>query len=500
MKALDVSGFELITYVGEKAVGYMLNKKKEAATEKEQKAAEKAKKAAEPGMLSKMQESLSPLNLGGLFGQVKSLGTKAVVANASDEDKGKWTKLQGNMNNAVEMMGQKAIVALRPVLDTLNNAFQSEGMSTALNLIANAFMVIATVIGEVVNGIMYMFSAFQQNWDVVGPILAAIATVLLVAMIVQVYTLAAAWLVAIAPVLLIIAVVALLFYILQQAGVSVADVVAVIGGAFGWLKVFIENVTIGLYNNFISFADFLRNLFIDPTYAVQKLFYDLASNFLNFIFQMAIGAESFAGGFMKGMAETINFVLKKFKNLTDFLSKIPGFEFLANFQPNLLDAENPHVFSDMVGNVKDKLVKPTTDKKVYETPKKDYKDYASSVQEYKDKALDMAGQFNTKLDPVKTKDEETQNAAQAAATSINNVNKVGEVGSIKEKVDVSSDDLDMLRELAEIQSIQNFVELTPTVQVTTGNINNAGDIDSIITKIGQKLKEEFVSTAQGVYT
>ncbi|MFD1903824.1 hypothetical protein ACFSQ7_06685 [Paenibacillus rhizoplanae] len=70
--------------------------------------------------------------------------------------------------------------------------------------------------------------------------------------------------------------------------------------------------------------------------------------------------------------------------------------------------------------------------------------------------------------------------------SLNNVNKVGEVGKINEKVDISSDDLDMLRELAEIQSIQNFVELTPTVQVTTGNINNSGDIDSIITKIGQK--------------
>ncbi|MNN77091.1 hypothetical protein D3C81_1935240 [compost metagenome] len=58
----------------------------------------------------------------------------------------------------------------------------------------------------------------------------------------------------------------------------------------------------------------------------------------------------------------------------------------------------------------------------------------------------------------------------------------------------------MMRELAEIQAIQNFVELTPTVQVTTGNINNAGGIDTIITKIGQKLNEEFVSTAQGVYT
>lgn len=87
-----------------------------------------------------------------------------------------------------------------------------------------------------------------------------------------------------------------------------------------------------------------------------------------------------------------------------------------------------------------------------------------------------------------------------APANIKNVNHVNTVGSINESVDISSDDLKMLRELAEIQAIQNFVELTPTVQVTTGNINNAGDIDTIINKIGQKLNEEFVSTAQGVYT
>ncbi|MNV75478.1 hypothetical protein D3C71_1687660 [compost metagenome] len=75
-----------------------------------------------------------------------------------------------------------------------------------------------------------------------------------------------------------------------------------------------------------------------------------------------------------------------------------------------------------------------------------------------------------------------------------------QLDSINDTVDISSDDLKMLRELAEIQAIQNFVQLTPTVQVTTGNINNAGDIDTIINKIGQKLNEEFVSTAQGVYT
>lgn len=428
---------------------------------------------------------------------MKELGTKAVVANASDKDKEKWGKLQGNMDNAVELMGQKAIVALRPILDTLNNAFQSEGMTTALNLIANGFLVIATVISEVVDGIMYMFTAFQENWDVVGPILAAIAIVFIAAMIVQLYSLAAAWLVGMWPILLIVVAVALLIYILQQAGVSVDAVVAFIGGAFGWLRATIENFVIGLYNNFVSFADFFRNLFIDPTYAVQKLFYDLATNFLGFMYQMALGVESFAGGFVKAIAEGINFVLRGVQTLAGWLSKVPGFEFLADFKPNFLETENPHVFSDMIKNVQGTLVEPKSTKDVYNTPKKEFVDASKSVEEYKGKVQDLVTKFNTKLEPAKQKEDTSPNTAQTAATNMNNIGKVGEVGKIKEKVDISSDDLDMLRELAEIQSIQNFVELTPTVQVTTGNINNSGDIDSIITKIGQKLKEEFVSTAQG---
>lgn len=233
---------------------------------------------------------------------------------------------------------------------------------------------------------------------------------------------------------------------------------------------------------------------------MQKLFYDLATNFLGFMYQMALGVESFAGGFVKAIAEGINFVLKGVQTLAGWLSKVPGFEFLADFKPNFLETENPHVFSDMIKNVQGTLVEPKSTKDVYNTPKKELVDTSKSVAEYKGKANDLVTKFNTKLEPAKQKEDTSPNNAQTAATNMSNIGKVGEVGKINEKVDVSSDDLDMLRELAEIQAIQNFVELTPTVQVTTGNINNSGDIDSIITKIGQKLKEEFVSTAQGVYT
>lgn len=518
MEALDVSGFELITYFGEKAFGYISNKRKEAkkdagaedstdASDSGGSDSEGSKKKA--GFMSKLTESLGALDISGLFDKVKSLGEKAVTANATDEDKKKWENVQNGMTNVIGSMGQKAIEALRPALDMLNTAFQSDQMVAAMNFMANIFLVIATVISMVVEGLMYMGTVIQQNWDVIGPILGAIAFVLLAAIIVQVLTLAVAWLAANWPILLVVAAVALLLYCLQQAGVSMDEVVAVVAAAFGWLNVFIQNIIIYLYNAFISFADFFRNLFADPVYAVQKLFYDLATGALDLLYQMALGTENFAGGFVKVIAEAVNGVLRKLKTVTDFLSHIPGFEFLANFQPNFLDPENPHVFSDLILKKRGEIKEPKSNEKVFNSEKKEYISPEAVMVDYTGRAKRLTDKFDTKLSIKDYTNKPPGASLQGTGTGVTpnglanpapNINRVNEVGRVNETVDISSEDLKMMRELAEIQAIQNFVELTPTVQMTTGNINNAGDIDTIINKIGQKLNEEFISTAQGVYT
>ncbi|EKN35928.1 putative tail length tape measure protein, partial [Clostridium botulinum CFSAN001627] len=55
--------------------------------------------------------------------------------------------------------------------------------------------------------------------------------------------------------------------------------------------------------------------------------------------------------------------------------------------------------------------------------------------------------------------------------------------NIDDKIDISNEHLEMMRDLAEMESIQNFVTLTPTVQVTTGDIKEEADINKIISKI-----------------
>ncbi|OAB26196.1 hypothetical protein PMSD_26040 [Paenibacillus macquariensis subsp. defensor] len=76
---------------------------------------------------------------------------------------------------------------------------------------------------------------------------------------------------------------------------------------------------------------------------------------------------------------------------------------------------------------------------------------------------------------------------------------IGTVDKIKGKVDISSEDLKVMRDLAEMKNIQNFVTLTPTVQVKTGPITNGDNLDSIVSKITTHLQDSVASSAKGVF-
>ena len=79
------------------------------------------------------------------------------------------------------------------------------------------------------------------------------------------------------------------------------------------------------------------------------------------------------------------------------------------------------------------------------------------------------------------------------------LNSVDEVKKIRDTVDISSEDLKVIRDLAEMKAIQNFVTLTPTVNVTTGPIMETVDVDEVIAKIVEGATAEIEASARGVY-
>jgi len=90
-------------------------------------------------------------------------------------------------------------------------------------------------------------------------------------------------------------------------------------------------------------------------------------------------------------------------------------------------------------------------------------------------------------------------ALASGPLEVDSVGTVDEVGKIRDTVDISAEDLRIMRELAEMRQNQYFVTLTPTVTVNTGDINNGYDVDTIINRIKVVLEEEIASSAKAVF-
>lgn len=79
--------------------------------------------------------------------------------------------------------------------------------------------------------------------------------------------------------------------------------------------------------------------------------------------------------------------------------------------------------------------------------------------------------------------------------------KLDSIGKIDDEINIADEDLKMLRELADIKSIQNIVTLTPKIEFNGDmNLKEEADIDKIVSKIEKTMKDEFARSAEGVYS
>ncbi len=140
---------------------------------------------------------------------------------------------------------------------------------------------------------------------------------------------------------------------------------------------------------------------------------------------------------------------------------------------------------------------------------------AEKVAGMRDKAADKAAEREQKvldlLDSRAAKRAEQEakanakNTAAFSGTSLfspkgANINKVNEVGKINSTVDISSEDLKTMRELAEMKNIQNFVTLQPTITFGDTHVRQDGrSVEEITSNIGEFLVAQLASSAQGVY-
>ncbi|RTE09302.1 hypothetical protein [Paenibacillus whitsoniae] len=401
--------------------------------------------------------------------------------------------MKNGIQSAMSDAGQGATAALMPLIQLLNTAFQSGKFQPYFDALSVGLRGAALIFKALVEAALAVSTAIQTHWPLISNILTAIAVAVIAGLVVSLWMAvppliaqAIAWLAINWPILLIMAAVGALVYILMQCGVTTEQVVGFIAGSFMVLIGVIWNVIAGISNGLVGFAEIMINAF----FSVKNACYELALTWAQAAINMLRNAETFAGGFMKGIIGAINLALKGFNWLLDFLNS----KFGTNLEPaKLFEEPNVHAISDSMQAMLDGMDKPMEQKVDFSGAKMGYKNlknefdygYKGGTDFMKNLSFSMPSPDMSALDGWMN-----QNAI---------INRVNEVGSIDDTVDISSEDLKVMRDLAEMKSIQNFVSLTPTVQLT-GDIhnNNTGDVEDMLGQIVEALQVEVSSSVSGV--
>ncbi|MFD1885898.1 hypothetical protein [Paenibacillus wenxiniae] len=445
----------------------------------------------------------------------QSAKTEAALNHMIDTPSREWSTLVGNFKSSLSQMGEGALSTLMPSIKKLNDALANGDFAPFIEILSSAFNVVAAVVGVLIESLMYLVTVVQNNWGLIKPILMAIATIFLVTIISQILMIGTVLFALSIPLLLTIAILTSIINYFSVLGITGEDVLGLLIGSFLVFVGTLLNGFIFIYNHFVALYEVLANLFVDPQFALEQFVYSAKVGIIGMLYRITKATEDFAIAFATTINQALASVSEYYNAMVPLINKVKKTNLPTIHVKTDQEIQNTgHDWSNKLKASMDAIEPPVATGNVVRLPRKEYYDTTALMQKGKDIAHNITNMGNglgsnffgkdRNYPPPKGKtDTATTNPyfnQSAFPTSIDNVGNVDNLAHVGGTVDISSEDLKMMRDLAEMQAIQHFVTLTPTVQMTTGDINSGADLDTIVGHIGRKLEEEFVSTAQGVYT
>lgn len=490
-------------------------------------------------------------------GQITADVVKAAMFNAADDINKKFNEMPYTFGDIATTAGNNMKRAFQPAMDSFKEFVNSDTFSKLANyvvaavvIMVGAFHFLLNILITVADWVVAIADFFSNHWSIIAPILMTIGIVLgsivtilavkyAILGLVRVATLAwaaAQWVVNAAylsnPIvwvlIAIIAVIALVVYALVVWGEQTAVVIGFIVGLFAALFAFIYNNVANLANFFLSFAEFLINLFIDPVYAIKKLFYDMAMTVMNNMAAMGVQIDSVANAIGNAFVSGANMAIGAINWIVDALNNIPGISLGKVGQVSMSGSG----LGSKIANFAKNLEAPTSNKNVVSLPRMDLMNYADtfnsasdwayngtmaisdSLNGLVDKAKGLVGemtvsdQYNLPTDTASLLDGLPDlSAADAANQAGKNAKDAGKVkggkldsvGKIEDDLSLDDKSLEILKELATRKSIQNFITLTPTVQVSGVTVREEADVNKLVKKIEKNLSNEIARSTKGVY-
>lgn len=371
-----------------------------------------------------------------------------------------------------------------------------DAFSTVLDSLAAGLRMILPIFNEIIVGVGNIVMFFQANWTTIEPIIWGIAAAFGAWLVVTKAQAIAQGIQAVATGTSTLAIFAQTWAVgglrmawqglnaTMRANVFIVIISAIIG-LIVWLNQLWktnDKFAAGLiraWNAILGFFDQVPIFFARVGFGVVNAFMWMKTKSLQIL-------EDF-----------INACIDDINDLINLLNKIPGVSIdavnhvqlsaSAAAEEDAMKKAGESVISKMEGEAERKAAE--REQNVRNMLKDRQADRDKSAKEQKDAQDKLKDQ--TKLtDPGK---------GGGGTERLKGIDEVGKVKKIEGKVDVSSEDLKVMRELAEMKNIQNFVTMTPTVNLGKVNIQNGSDEKTLVAHITKELQEQMVTAAQGVY-
>jgi len=463
-------------------------------------------------------------------GAVTAEVVKNALFAAADETNAKFESMPMTWGQIWTSMQNRALTALDPVLSKVNHFANSKALQTFSNGAITAFGVLAAVAGAVIALLINGATFIADNWSWIAPIVTGAAVAMglywaategvtiaqgiaagvaaayhavvnflsigfgiltgnTAAASAAVFTFNSA-LMACPITWIVIAVIALIavFYaavaaVNHFAGTSLSAT-GIICGAFAVAGAFILNLILGvvnfvisigveIYNLIATFANFFANVFNDPVGAIINLF---------------AGMFDFILGIVQSAASLIDTVLG-----TDMSGAVAGFR-------NTVATKVEEIVGEQV-EVMQKL-----DASDYQIQRIEYGDAWAAGNNFGRGIEDTVGGlfsgFST--DPSNMGDD--LGGGGAGYVPYDELSKgVGDIsdntGSMAKSLEVSGEELEYLRDIAERDAINRFTTAEVKIDMTgmTNKIDGGADLDGVIRELTDGFTEALVTAAEGVH-
>ena len=463
-------------------------------------------------------------------GEITAEIVKNAMLSATDDINAQFDSMPKTFGQIATSIKNNALMAFQPILQRLNDIANSESFDALVNGIVSALVIVAGVVTEIFDLVASVAGFVSENWSIIEPLmvgasiaLGAYVSALLAYNAVQLVTngikaaatlaeavhMAAVWLSSDATfaataaqwgfnaallacpitwiVIAIIAIVAALYAGVAAwnkfTGTSISATGIIVGAIFS-AGAFIGNLFIAVVNfaidafgvlwNFIAaFANFFGNVFNDPVGSVARLFFDLVDNVLGLLEGLASAIDTIFGSDLAGAVSGWR------SNLNSWVDQTfgKGEEVMEKF-----DASQYHLGRFEYGEA-------------WDAGYNIVEGIESSISNFDPSSLfdsnipnpdDYANAMNGALD----------DGALGAGVGDTADNTKG----IKDSLDITSEDLKYLRDIAEQEAINRFTTAEIKIEMNnTNQINNEMDLDGMVDHLATKLEEQMEIAAEGVH-